>query len=351
MDSGRGRRSVAALRFEFHMPNAPGPQILAPGYCDTHPLGGSETAVIRLADALRAAGHAARIHLDWESARRAEGDLLVVSRAWEPLVEGGVASARVALWCHDDTDQPFLAGLRDEAVARRVWERCHRVVCVSHYQSRRWQGDFHLGAENVTVIPNGVDTACCAAEAARIAGRPPRAYYASVPHRGLDHLLTVWPHVRGAVPGAELWVFGYRGLLDAGADDFTRAQHARLEGLEGVRYEGGLGQAALRARAVQCRALAYPSVYAETSCIAALEAMAAGCAVVGTELGALPETAWRNPLVALQGRTLERFALELARVLADDAWYATLARHNLALAPLLDWRHAVPRWVALATHG
>ena len=51
-----------------------------------------------------------------------------------------------------------------------------------------------------------------------------------------------------------------------------------------------MGQSLLAGELATAAALAYPSTFAETSCISALEAMAIGTSVFATRLGALPET-------------------------------------------------------------
>jgi glycosyltransferase involved in cell wall biosynthesis len=60
--------------------------------------------------------------------------------------------------------------------------------------------------------------------------------------------------------------------------------------LPGVDYRGPVSQSELALELRSAAALAYPSTYPETSCIAALEAMAMGALVITTRLGALQET-------------------------------------------------------------
>jgi glycosyltransferase involved in cell wall biosynthesis len=63
-----------------------------------------------------------------------------------------------------------------------------------------------------------------------------------------------------------------------------------LAGVPGIVYHGSVGQRELAKGLEKCKVLSYPNTFRETSCIAQLEAQAAGNVVVTSGIGALPET-------------------------------------------------------------
>ncbi len=66
--------------------------------------------------------------------------------------------------------------------------------------------------------------------------------------------------------------------------------YERSRTTDGVEYAGSVSQAELATRLRDVSVLAYPNTYAETSSIAVMEAMAAGCRIITSDLAALPET-------------------------------------------------------------
>src|SRR5262249_38690526 len=112
------------------------------------------------------------------------------------------------------------------------------------------------------------------------------------PYRGLDVLLRAFPLVRSAVPNVRLRVFSGLAVYQVSEAQDPHAGLYRLaRETAGVEYVGPVGQRRLAEELAGVGALAYPSTFAETSCICVLEAMATGAAVLTTKLGALPETA------------------------------------------------------------
>jgi glycosyltransferase involved in cell wall biosynthesis len=125
-----------------------------------------------------------------------------------------------------------------------------------------------------------------------------RLIYASVPDRGLDILLDIFPEIKKAVPEAELHVFCGFDLGMIKRADKERAQRIYpLTNQSGVLLRGTVTQKELAEEFKRSRLLVYPThellaadFYAETSCIVALQAQAAGTPVISSHRGAMPET-------------------------------------------------------------
>jgi glycosyltransferase involved in cell wall biosynthesis len=277
------------------------------------PLGGSQSALCYLAEALAALGHEVRMVTQTTAPGRLRGvDCLSAASGGYALFDGAevaivlndpdpsVAAALrarlgpgglVVLWTQHDVDQPAMASFA-EAERMRAWDA---VVLVSDWQRRAYLRAFGLDPARSAVFGNAMAPAFEGLfdENASVAAakRDSVLAYASTPFRGLDVLLDAFPQIRARCPDARLRVHSSLGVYQvAEAQDAYRPLYERCRAMAGVDYRGAVPQPALAASLKEVACFAYPSTFPETFCTAVLEAMAAGCLCVVGDLGALPET-------------------------------------------------------------
>jgi glycosyltransferase involved in cell wall biosynthesis len=272
------------------------------------PLGGSQSAICYLAAELARLGHEVVVlngttlpgryrDVEFVNLVRIPADILprldfavVLNCARGPRLrrELGIRAPMV-LWLSHAADQPVVAPLA-EAEERDGWSG---FAFVSDWQQERFVEHFRIPRDKVRVLRNAISPAFAETPLAPAwfeCGEPPVLTYTSTPFRGLDVLLMAYRVIRKDIPQLRLRVFSSMAIyqLKAAQDEFRHLYAQCLA--EGVEYRGPLGQTRLAQELCGVAGLAYPSTFAETSCIAVLEAMAAGAFIFTTRLGALPET-------------------------------------------------------------
>lgn len=178
-------------------------------------------------------------------------------------------------------------------------------------------------------IPNAVDVASFRVEARRdprrvaFVGRPD-------PRKGRDLLLSAWPVVRSEVPDARLVVVG------GGESPPT----------EGVEYLGRVSEAEKRSVLAGSGVFCAPNRGGESFGITVAEGMAAGCAVVASDLPAFEDVLGGTGLMFRNGDPAA-LAGALKAVLADPGLRERLAGGSSARVERYDWGRVISRYVDL----
>jgi phosphatidyl-myo-inositol alpha-mannosyltransferase len=171
----------------------------------------------------------------------------------------------------------------------------------------------------VRIVPNAIDVGSYALEVERL---PHRVAFLGrdEPRKGLDVLLGAWPGIRAAIPDAELLVMGA----------------TRDEKLEGVAFLGRV--AGSEKREVLASSLVYvaPNRRGESFGIVVAEAMAAGCAVVASDLGAFRDVAGEAARYVTPGQSDDLVAVVI-ELLQAPGQALVLGEHGRERAKRYDW--------------
>ena len=181
-------------------------------------LGGSETALIRLAEELfLEAGLMCTVYgrIDspgyyngvryrpLEGFRPSVGTDVLVAWRFPEAADMALGAKRLFLWAHDNSFDDRLTPVRAA--------RFEKIIVLSQWHKQRFLELYpFLSPDQLVVIGNGVDRARFApvSDGPRPKREPHRVAYTSSPDRGLDVILQyIWPKVLEQVPDAELHVY------------------------------------------------------------------------------------------------------------------------------------------------
>lgn len=320
-------------------------------------LGGSETAVIRVAEELAARNHDVTVFADtdrpgyhnWVRYRTGDryypsipADLFIAWRAPELIDQNPNAKARV-LWMHDtdagDRLTPERAAGFDKIIVLSEW---HKEFMLEKYP--------FLHGDQLLVIPNGVDLERFLGDENR---EPHRVVYASSPDRGLDVILEgIWPTVVEAVPDAQLHVYYGWDSYDKAMERFPHLRDfkSRLSGTllnsKNVTQHGRLPQDKLAKEFQKSDIWLYPTYFPETYCITAVEAQLAGCIPITRQLAALKETCKSGVFIngdVLQPEVQEAFAKAVIKTMQDKD-REKLREGIRKNAPQATWADVASAW-------
>lgn len=264
-------------------------------------------------------------------------------RPWHApvLLSERLAGARLVVtfqdYCHPDL--PPLTSASRPAM-RALLDRAHSVTAVSGFLSRMIARDFPSAAGKLRVIPNGADP--CPAAGRRSCGNYILTVGRQAPYKGLDLLLFALADARGKGCDAGLVVCG------AGENGPLRGLAEKLGIGDKVTFKGVVPPEEIGKLMKGCLFYATTPRW-ESFGMAALEAMAAGKAVLASRTGGLTEFA-RDGITALLTAPQDIGAISSAitRLCSDKGLRGSLGRNAAVTARAYSWKKIAAEYIRSA---
>ena len=206
---------------------------------------------------------------------------LILNNANHDLIEKDKINI---LWMHHFVNQKEAQNLSSKDFVQKL----DYIVFNSNWNSENHIYQFKIPKNKSVVIKNAI-------EKIDFEEKPKdkiNLIYHTTPWRGLALLLNVFKNLN--LKNVELNVCSstiiYGKKFDSALGKTYESIFNECKNTKNVNYFGFLDNKKIIQMLKKMHIFSYPSIWPETSCIAAIESMAAGCEVVTTNLGALSET-------------------------------------------------------------
>jgi glycosyltransferase involved in cell wall biosynthesis len=191
---------------------------------------------------------------------------------------------RNILWQHVPANQQVVQGIRDKYFNRMI----DAYVYVSHWQHEKFRYMHQIPLENAYIIKNAI-------EPIEFIEKPKakiKLIFTSMPYRGLDVMLKSFEILNR--DDVELDVYSSNEIYGKEYVEYEGDKYEeifdRARSMKNVNYIGYAPHEEVIKAFQSAHIFAYPCIFEETACLSMIEAGAAGCNLVTTNIGGLPET-------------------------------------------------------------
>ena len=255
-------------------------------------------------------------------------------------------------WAHDLPGDPESEFMKD----RHAIEQFHKYVFVSNWQMQQYlQAYPELQWSECGVLKNAIDP--FEEHEKPDAKEQINLIYHSTPHRGLNILVPVWEQLAEKHPTAHLHIYSSFDLYGwSERNEPYQELFDRIDAHPQMTNHGSQPNEVIREALKEMHIFAYPSIWAETSCLCLMEAMSAGLVCVHSNFAALYETgaSWTNMYQMNEdgNRHAGTFFNVLDTVLnnyVEENVQSRLAPMSSYANVFYGWQNRINEWNALCT--
>jgi glycosyltransferase involved in cell wall biosynthesis len=250
------------------------------------------------------------------------------------------------LWLHHFVNMSEVQNIK----SKDYFNKIDYFVFNSHWNYEKYRYQFNIPESQSVVLPNAIEEI----DNKKKPTNKINLIYHTTPWRGLEILLNVFERLN--LKNVNLNVCSstiiYGNFFFEISDKKYEKIYQRCKDMKNVNYLGYQKHEELIKLLQETHVFAYPSCWIETSCISAIEAMAAGCQVVTSNLGALYETCSPFARLVHFNQNLNIFEKSYEQELNNSIkhyWSAEnqkkLANQSQAINENYSWKNRSQEWI------
>ena len=250
------------------------------------------------------------------------------------------------LWVHHFTNQKEVQNLKN----KNYIDKIDYLIFNSNWNFEQHKLKFNVPQKKSIVIKNAIENI----QSAEKPKDKINLIYHTTPWRGLNVLIGAYKKLN--IKDVELNICSstmvYGKKFHSNFEPKFKHIIDECKKLKNAKYHGFVEHTNLIKLLQKMHIFSYPSIWPETSCIAAMEAMAAGCEVVTTNLGALKETCspygkfvnFNNNLYILEKTFLESLEESIKSFWSDEN-QKKLDKQKEEINKLYSWDIRKNEWI------